>query len=236
MRGIQEDLPDVGKGSHQRGWISPRSSAGREIHPQRNRRFHHHVVRSIPRQIDQRRLSREKAALRHYDSGRKTTIAPLLDALVTRIQLVGRVYPRRCRRTVLRPTREGRLISALRPGAPSRPTATAKLGTGRGGAERGRKPEGGQRIDETRVHRQSRTVYHPRIGWNGDIPPHSRDETLVHHDRPTRNRLAHAGDDAHVADREVWRGSRRLGEKQTRRTNHGHQAQAHEAAVRPGSR
>ena len=231
MRRIQEDLLDVSKGSHQRGWVSPRSSAGREIHPQRDRRLHHHVVRAIPRQIDQRRLPREKAALRHYDSGRKTTIAPLFDALLASIQLVGRVYPRRCRRTVLRPTRERRLIFALSPGAPSRPTATAKLGTGRGGPERGREPEGGQRIDETRVHRQSRTVYHPRIGGNSDIPPHGRDETLIHHDRPTRNRLPRAGDDAHVADREVWRGSRRLGHKQTRRANHGHQAHAHEAAA-----
>ena len=33
-----------------------------------------------------------------------------------------------------------------------------------------------------------------------------------------------------------WGGGRRLGEKQTRRTNHGHQAQAHEAAARPRSR
>ncbi len=173
---IVKNLPHVPDRPHQRIREGKPSIGGLQRNRHGSHRAHHVISRARPAQIDHRRLPRKNSAVRHRQRRREPRAAPGFDPLVVNLQFIGCHSPWRSSRPVLRP----RSNPARRCRAPSR--ARARISLPR--ALFRRQSQIRSRINQSRIHRQSRAINHPRLGRNRHAGAHRRNQSFGDHHRP----------------------------------------------------
>ena len=190
---IEKYLLDVGQDSHQRAGKAAEAARGsHQVDPQGHRRLDHHLVGPLAGQVDQSGLSGESSLVGGGDGGGEARLAPVLQALVPGVELVGGVLPGGGGGAVFRPARDS---------APPLPLgllpAFATLAFGRLQAQ------SGEGIDQARIDRQALAVNHPGLGRDGDVGADGFNQPVGDHDGAVFDHFPGHGNQAGVLDGKV---------------------------------
>ena len=207
---VEEELAQVGLGSHQRaGESAPGGTARARVEPQCYALRHHGGAAAVgvraAGQVHQRGLSRDDAFTRRHRRRREPGAAPLVEA--ARVEEVRRAQPGSGGGAILGAVRDRRVVAGRR--------------------RRHQQRQRRETVDQAGIDRERRALDDPGAGGRLDVDADRGDEAAIDHDRAAIERLPRDRDQSRAADGErradvgtIDRASPRRCQREQRRDRH----------------